>query len=243
MTTRYLAMEVRRTLRNRQFLLVTLALPVVLFLVYAQLYGGDELAGVSTTAYLMTSMAAFGAMVAAMSAGTRIALERRSGWNRQLRLTPLRPASYLLAKGAVGCLVALPPIALVYLAGVLTGQAGVSAGQLFTSGLGAWLAVVPFAVLGIAIGYMSNPDSSQAMFSLLFLGLSLFGGVWIPVEAMPRAMADAAHALPSYWLGIIARTPLSAAGFDWAAIPVMLGWTLLLALLVMRRYRIDTARA
>jgi ABC-2 type transport system permease protein len=243
MTARYLALEVRRTFRNRQFLLITLALPLVLFLVYHQLYGDDALGGLSATSYLMTSMAAFGAMVAAMSTGTRIAQERRSGWNRQLRLTPLRPASYLLAKGAVGCLVALPPIGLVYLAGVLVGGVDSDGWRLLASGLGAWLAAIPFAALGIAIGYLSNPDSSQALFSLAFLGLSLFGGVWIPVEVMPRAMADFAHALPSYWLGVIARTPLSTGGLDWAAIPVLLGWTVLLGLLVMRRYRVDTARA
>lgn len=241
MTARYLGLEIRRAVRNRQFLLFTVALPLVLFLIYAQLYGDGSLGGLSSTGYLMTSMAAFGAMVGAMSAGTRIALERKSGWNRQLRLTPLRPGSYLLAKGAVGVLLALPALGLVYLAGVIMGV-DAPAGQLLASAIGTWLAVVPFAVLGIAIGYAANPDSAQGLFSLTFLGLSLFGGVWIPVEVMPRVMADFAHALPSYWLGVVARGPIGG-GVDWLAIPVLAGWTLLLGLLVMRRYRTDTARA
>jgi ABC-2 type transport system permease protein len=241
MTFRYLVLEMRRAVRNRPFLLFTVALPLVLFLVYVQLFGGGSLGGVTSTGYLMTSMAAFGAMVAAMSVGTRIALERRSGWNRQLRLTPLRPTSYLLAKGAVGFLAALPAIVVVYLAGLAIGVHA-SLAQLLSSGLATWLAVVPFAVLGIVIGYATNPDSAQALFSLTFLGLSLFGGVWIPVEIMPRAMADAAHALPSYWLGLVARGPLASGGFDWVAVPVLAGWTLLLGLLVLSRFRADTAR-
>jgi ABC-2 type transport system permease protein len=37
----------------------------------------------------MVGLAAFGTMGAVLSSGARIAAERSTGWNRQLRLTPL----------------------------------------------------------------------------------------------------------------------------------------------------------
>ncbi|HZC27748.1 MAG TPA: ABC transporter permease, partial [Actinopolymorphaceae bacterium] len=80
-------------------------------------------------------------------------------------------------------------------------------------------------------------------FSAISMILSLFGGIFIPVEVMPKAMADAAEFLPSYWLGIIGRSPLGTGGFEWQAVPVMLGWVVVLAVVVARRYRVDTARA
>ena len=47
--------------------------------------------GLSAPLYYMVGLAAFGTMSAMLSSGTRIAGERESGWNRQLRITPLSP--------------------------------------------------------------------------------------------------------------------------------------------------------
>lgn len=243
MTSRYLLLEARRAHRNKRFLMFTVAMPLVLFLVYVQLYGTGRVDGVDTTAYLMVSMAAFGAMSAAMSAGSRISVERQTGWNRQLRLTPLRPVSYLVAKGALAMLVAVPAIVLVYAAGRLVEHVHLTPGQWLASAVGVWLALVPFAALGLLIGYAATPDSSGAIFSGVSVILSLFGGIFVPVEVMPDAMAKVAQVLPSYWLGIIGRGPLGTGGFEWQAVPIMLGWAVVLAVVVARRYRVDTARA
>jgi ABC-2 type transport system permease protein len=243
MIGKYLLLETRRAYRNKRFLLFTLATPLVLFLVYVQLYGKGGLGGVSTTAYLMTSMASFGAMTGAMSAGTRIAIERQSGWNRQLRLTPLTPLAYLLGKAAVAMLIAAPAILVVYLTGGLVEHVSLTPMQWLESGLGTWVAIVPFAAIGLVIGYVANPESAQAIFSLCFMTMSLLGGIWVPVEVMPKVMAHIAEVLPSYWLGQIARGPIGAGGFDWLAVPVLLAWTLVFGVVVTRRYRVDTARA
>jgi ABC-2 type transport system permease protein len=56
-------------------------------------------------------------------------------------------------------------------------------------------------------------------------------------------MATIAKVLPSYWLGLIARGPLLHQSFDWLSVPVLLGWTVVLGLIVINRYRADTARA
>lgn len=243
MTGKYVLLEARRAFRNKRFLLFTLAMPLVLFLVYVQLYGNGGLGGVSTTAYLMTSMASFGAMTGAMSAGTRIAIERQSGWNRQLRLTPLTPTAYLLGKAAVAMLIAAPAILLVYLAGGVFEHVSLSPLQWLESGLGTWVAILPFAAIGLVIGFVANPESAQAIFAGTFMVMSLLGGIWVPVEVMPKVMAHIAEVLPSYWLGQIARGPLTSHGLDWVAVPVLLAWTLVLGVIVTRRYRVDTARA
>ena len=57
-------------------------------------FGGDATShtGLFAPQYYMVGLLAFGAMVAVLSGGARIAAERTVGWNRQLRLTPLSPA-------------------------------------------------------------------------------------------------------------------------------------------------------
>lgn len=240
MTFKYLLLETRRAYRNRRFLVMTVATPLILFLVNVGLWGKKT---PGATEYLMASMAAFGAMTAAISVGMRVATERQVGWNRQLRLTPLRPSAYLVSKGLLAMLIAVPAVLLVFAAGAFVEHVRLPAALWLESGLGLWIALIPFAVLGLVLGYAGNPDSIGPMFSLLFLGLSLFGGLWFPIESLPDVMGTIAKALPSYWLGLIARGPLLHQGFDWLAIPVMAGWTLVLGLIVIRRYRVDTARA
>ena len=102
MTVRYALMSTRTAYRNLRFLVLTVALPLLLFLLYANLYQGQDAGGgLSVVAYLMVSMASFGCIGAAINTGARVAIERQTGWNRQLRLTALPASSYLIAK-AVG---------------------------------------------------------------------------------------------------------------------------------------------
>ena len=92
-------MSTRPAFRNVRFLVLTVALPLLLFLLYANLYQGQDAGnGLTVVAYLMVSMASFGCIGAAINTGARIAIERQVGWNRQLRLTALPAHSYLVAK-------------------------------------------------------------------------------------------------------------------------------------------------
>ena len=55
----------------------------------------------NVAAYIMVSMALYGAALTAASAGAMVAMERAMGWSRQLRLTPLSPVVYILMKAIV----------------------------------------------------------------------------------------------------------------------------------------------
>ena len=61
---------------------------------------GEHPTGLFAPQYYMVGLLAFGAMVAVMSGGARIAAERTIGWNRQLRLTPLSAARLPAHQGA-----------------------------------------------------------------------------------------------------------------------------------------------
>jgi ABC-2 type transport system permease protein len=121
MNATYLALEVKRVVRGARFMIFTVVFPVVIYLIDTTLFGshgGTYADGLAIAPSLMVRMAAFGAMSAALFTGARVALERGSGWQRQLRLTPMSPTSYLFSKVTVSMLVALPTILLVSLVGV-----------------------------------------------------------------------------------------------------------------------------
>ena len=95
----FLAIEIRRLLRNRRTVIVTLVVPVVLFLLFKSNRRAVALGGVEVTAATtMIGIAVYGAMLAATSGGAMVSIERALGWSRQLRLTPLRPAAYIAIK-------------------------------------------------------------------------------------------------------------------------------------------------
>ena len=96
----FLGMEIRRVLRNRRTMIFILIMPAVFFLLFGLPQKGQTLDnGGSVVAYVMISLAVYGAMVATTSGGGMVAVERAQGWSRQLRLTPLTPTAYVLTSG------------------------------------------------------------------------------------------------------------------------------------------------
>lgn len=243
MNLTYLFLELKSTVRNARFVIFTLIMPSALFVLWGRIGRGSTVGGIDTVAYLMVSLAAFGGIFATLSTGSRIAVERSIGWNRLLRLTPLRPATYLLAKGAIAMLVALPALLAVFGIGRLVMQVQLRATQwLAVVGL-SWLALVPFAVLGIVIGYLATADSVQPITSGLFFLLGLLGGLWFPIEQLPRVMQRIAEATPSYWLAALARSPLTHHSSYERAGLALAAWTVVLGVLAARRFRADAVRA
>lgn len=241
MSVQYLRLEIMRTLRNPRTVVFTVVMPSLLFLVFSRV-GGGQLGGISSSAYVMVSMAAYGSIGAALFAAANIALERRIGWNRQLRLTPLPATAYVLAKAVVAWLVTLVALLLVYVVGFASGVRMPWASWLAVIGA-TWLAVVPFVVLGVGIGYVGNVDLVQPVSMVVLFGMAIIGGLWVPVEAMPAVMHVVAQLTPSYWLGLVGRAAIGAPGFGVTGVLVLAGWTALFAVFAARRYQADTARA
>lgn len=232
MTVRYALISTRTVYRNTGFLVLTVALPLLLFLLYANLYQGQDAGdGLTVVAYLMVSMASFGCIGAAINTGARVAVERQVGWNRQLRLTALPARSYLIAKAAVSMLVTLPALILVFIAGATIGGVSLSAGRWLETGLAVWLGLIPFAVLGLVIGFAGTVDTVQPISMITYLGLSILGGLWFPVDLFPQFLQDVAKITPSYWLAELGRTVLAGDGVPMTAVVVLAVWTIALGAL------------
>jgi ABC-2 type transport system permease protein len=244
MRTAYLGLEAKRALRNPRFLMFTMVFPVVIFVIDVGAFGNGNVPGSTTSyaAYLMVSMAAFGAFMAAMNTGARTAVERSAGWQRQLRLTPLKPTGYLIAKGAVGTLVALPPIVLVVLVGMFFEHVHLPVGGWLQVILGVWVATIPFAVLGLLVGQLATSETMQVFTSGLMIVLGFLGGILIPTTVFPNWMASIAKVLPSYWLADIGHGALLGNTDTGKAVLWLAGWTVVLAFAVVRRYQRDSAR-
>ena len=236
----YLRYEILRTFRNRRFLLFSLGFPLVLFLVVAGSNRHATLDGISFPLYYMTGMTAWGAMVAVVSSGARIAAERQTGWTRQMRITPLRTRSYFGSKVVSGYLMAALSLAVLYAVGSFMGVR-LSAGQWLTM-TGLLLAgLVPFTVLGILLGHLLTADSVGPALGGVTAVLALLGGAWGPL-ATRGVLLDVVKCIPSYWLVQAGKTALGGHGWPAEGWLVAAAWTVVLAVVAVWVYRRDTAR-
>ena len=231
--------EVRRLLRSPRFLIFTAGLPLVYFLLFSGIYAPD---GGETVVVLMAMMAAFGAISASISVGGRVVTERHIGWNRQLRLTPLPGWGYLAVKAATAMLVVLPALLLVFGVAAVVEGVDLGVGTWIAALLTAWLSVLPFAAVGLLIGMAATPDSAQSTSTAVMLLFSILGGVLIPAQVLPAALASAAQFLPSYWIVAETLGQVSGAGLDAGGVLVLLAWLVAVGALVIVRYRRDALR-
>ncbi len=237
----YLRYELMRTFRNRRFLLFSLGFPLVLFLTIAGTNKSKSIDGIAFPLYYMTGMVAWGSMIAIISSGTRIAVERQLGWTRQLRITPLRTSNYFGAKIICGYAMALVTVVVLYLAGVAL-NVRLDAGQWATMTVLLLIGLVPFAILGVMAGHLLGPDSLGPAVGGLTALFALFGGAWGPVSTS-TTFVDIVKCIPSYWLVQSGKVALGGTSWPpaeaWIVIAV---WTVVLARLAVFAYRRDTAR-
>jgi ABC-2 type transport system permease protein len=238
----YLRYEVLRNFRNWRFLFLTLAFPLVLYFAIAPENRHAMFNGTSFPLYFMAAMATLGTMASVISGGAIIAADRAAGWTRQMRITPLRTATYLRAKVLCGYARALLTIVLLALAGTILGVR-LSAGEWLTV-VGLLLAgLIPFAVLGIIIGHLISTDATAPAVGGIVTLFCLLGGVYGFQIARSGPMLQIIKGLPSYWLVQAGKAALGGGGWPAEGWIVIAVWTAVLLPLAVLAYRRDTSRA
>ena len=242
-TLTYTRYELLRTIRNRRFMVFSLAFPILMFMLIAGPRAHVLIEGTTIpyANYYMAGMAAWGAMTAVLAGGARIAMERTAGWQRLMRITPLPLRTYFATKVVSGYMMAL--ITMVLLAGV-----GTAFGARLTLpgwlGLGGMVLVglIPFAVMGILMGHLLTVDSMGPALGGVTSLFAVLGGSFGQV-ATSGALHTLSECLPSYWLvqagSLVASGEGAWPGRAWVVIAV---WTLVLARGAMWAYQRDTER-
>ena len=238
----FFVFELRRLIREPRLFIFTVFMPVISYVVFTGV--GDvsgRAEGVRLVTALTIGISAYGAVLGVLSVGVGVSTERTSGWLRQLRLTPLPPARVVAVKGVLTTLTAVPSIVAVSITGHIQHHVSMPIDRWAALVLLLWLGTIPFGLLGLAIGYSLPPQLAQPASFLAFFSLSVLGGLLVPVEALPHALRQLAHALPTNryaelgWKAAAGHLPSAAGG------SILLGWTLLFAVLAAVAYRRSAA--
>ncbi|WP_163543156.1 ABC transporter permease [Occultella kanbiaonis] len=236
-----LGIELHRTLRNRRTIIFTLVFPAAMLFAFGGRSGWDESVGRgNVAAYVLISMAFYGAALTAAAAGAMVAVERAQGWSRQLRLTPLSPAAYILTKAILALTLGALAIVVVNIAGVAQGKASMEAGVWVASALLTLACTLVFAALGVFVGYLVPSENAM---QILGPGLALFaflGNVFIPIT-QGTLMWNIAAFTPMFGVAEVSRSVLTG-DLPWYAVANAVVWLAIFVAGAAWRMSRDTAR-
>jgi ABC-2 type transport system permease protein len=251
-----LSIELRRLLRNRRTVIFALILPVVVFLfvgtnkTYANLnaagvVGQTTPAHANVSAYLMVSMALYGAALATTAGGAMVSIERAQGWSRQLRLTPLSPTVYIIIKAMVAMVLGLSSVMAVFIVGKATGVPHMYTGYAylwFATAAAAWIGSLVFAALGLFIGYLLPSENVMQFLGLVMAAISFAGGLFYPLNHAAQALQDIAKWTPMYGLNQLVHAPILGGSIDIMWIVNAAAWLVIFVTGAVLLFRRDTAR-
>jgi ABC-2 type transport system permease protein len=237
--------EALRYLRSPFLSVFTVALPLVLYLFLGLGSTRTAIAGVPGPVYVLTGLCAYAVSNVMLSTfGVGLAVDRASRMDVLMRATPLRPWIFLAGRGIVAVVFGLAAVAA--LAAFATATGGVHLGVAAWATLAGWLLLgsLPFLALGLAIGYLVNPNAAGASVNLVALPLYFAAGVFRPVSQLPHVIQNVAPYLPSFRYAQLAWGAIGATGTAPLAtnLVYLAIWTAGLALLAVRAYRREQSR-
>jgi ABC-2 type transport system permease protein len=227
-----------RLVRSPFFLLFSVLMPIAFYALFTFLNGADtEIGSTSWAAYSLMSMTAFSLIgTAAGQFGIRLSHERKDGLLKILRLTPMSTGAWVSAKLVSHLVIHLLIIVVMFLAASLTFGVEMSLGHWLACGLWLLLGSIPFLGLGILIGTIKSTDVATAVSNLLYMGISVAGGLWMPLETFPAWLKAIGQWLPSHAYANGAWNMLAGRAIELSDASLLIGYGLgfiLLAMLIM----------
>ncbi len=204
-TLRYAVLDLLRNMRMMESVFFILVLPTTLYLMFT---GMSEFADApagngNVSAYTMTSMALYGAVLATSSIAGSAAVERANGWDKTLALTPAPQWSYVVSKVLVALAMAVLPVILVMTVGWSTG-AELAGWRWLTTAVIVVVGSTMFAFYGLAAGLLFRSETAVGVASGLLVVLSFFGNLFVPLSG---PILSIARFTPLYGLAGLARWP------------------------------------
>lgn len=230
------AMEMRLMSRRGENLLVTLVIPLVLLLFFGST-SVFAMGGERPVDFLVPGILALAIMSTGMvSLGIATAYERHYGVLKRLGGSPLTRPELIGAK--IASVVAVE-------AGQAVLLLGVAVLAFSWRPLGGWaaplgisvLGTITFAGLGLLMAGGLRAEATLAGANGLYLIFALIGGMFLPVDHLPSALAGIAPYLPPDALADLLRSSLTGTALSGFSLIVLLVWTAAFVLLAMRTFQ------
>ncbi|CCG05017.1 ABC transporter permease [Blastococcus saxobsidens] len=197
------SVELREFFRQRESVVFTLMLPVLLLVVFGAVLSFELGNGVTFTQYFMAGIIAAGILGASMqNLAISIATERSDGTLKGLAGTPMPKSAYFVGKVVQVLAVTVAIIAVLLLIGIVFYGIELPSGTEWLTF--AWVAALGAAantLLGIALSSLAkNGRSASATVTPFALLLQFISGVFFQFSEIPTWMQTVAAVFPLKWM-------------------------------------------
>jgi ABC-2 type transport system permease protein len=199
------SVELKTFFRQRDAVVFTFALPIVIMLVLGSVFANDAMTVVTASQHLAAGLIAGGiASTSFVNLGIGITNDRENGTLRRLRGTPIPPAAYFVGKILLVLIVSAAEALLMVVIAVVafdlpvprTLDAWATFGWVFLLGVGAC------SLLGIALSSLARSISgAAAMTNLALIVLQFVSGVYVlPLRNLPDPLVMIGSLFPLKWM-------------------------------------------
>jgi len=196
--------ELKQFFRDRQSMMFTFALPLILLLVFGSVFDTEIAPGVTFSQYFLAGMIASGLVYTGFqNLAIQIPQEREDGTLKRLAGTPLPRPAYFVGKIALVFVALVAQVFLLLLIGVALFKVHLptTAFKWFTLVWVSLLGMLVCTLLGIA--FSSVPKTARgapALVSPVVLVLQFTSGVFFLYSDLPKWMQQFAAIFPLKWL-------------------------------------------
>lgn len=205
--------ELRGIVREPTALFFSVVMPVGFFAFFVSVFGTESSGGISGGTYMLATFGTFGVLsVTLMNPGIGVADDRERGWLRAKQVSAVPLGVTLAAKVAASLPYAVAVLAAMAVAAALNGSLDASVGTLLRLAGVLILGALPFALLGMAVGFQAGSNASAAILNAVLMPSAILSGLWMPLEILPEFVARLAPFLPTYHLAQLGLAQVSGEG-------------------------------
>ncbi|MGE8203544.1 ABC transporter permease [Heyndrickxia sp. NPDC080065] len=224
--------EILRVLRNPYFVFWSLCMPILFYFIFTKVVNTGAADKSVWQAHYLMSMTSFSVMGSSiMTLGIRMVQEKSQGWSTYMRLTPLPDSIYFFGQMIGQSVIHVFSITIIFIAGAIINGISLSAFEWIMSGLWILIGSIPFLALGTLIGAMKKVETAAGVSNVLYMILAVAGGMWMPLEVMPKVMQNIGKWLPSYNFGNGSWEIVRGNLPDWKNIIILFGYLIVFMLL------------
>lgn len=226
-------------LRLPSFAVSTLLLPSLLFL----FFGASAADTPARAGFFAASWGIYGVLgVAFFQFGVGIAQAREKPWDTYLRILPTGSGPRIAAQVLTALSFAAASVAPVFVLAILINGLSISAADVVRTMIALTVGAVPFALMGIAIGFSVGARASVPIAHLAYFPLAFLGGLWLPPDSLPGVVQKISLLTPTRHYGEITWAAVGGRPWPLESWLWLAGYGLVFALLAVRAYKRDAGR-
>lgn len=230
--------------RNPASVFFTVMFPVILFLILALVFSGEQVdvrGGIDATTYYVPAIMSLAIISATMQTlAMTLVIAREDGRLKRGRGTPMPPWVFIAGRVGNSIVVALMMLILLAAIGALFG-ADVPWGRLPAILLTLVIGAASFCCLGIALtAAIPSQDAAAAIVNAMLLPLYFLSGVFIPEDQLPSGVISFADLFPVrhfFDAFFDAYVPAGGSAVSWDNLAIVALWGVAGLLLTIKFFR------